>query len=68
MVEFLKKGNSYNFYRVLKLFYKELINKWVSAGDRASEFAEKGAKIVIILDNAFFHKKEEYLKIIETEM
>jgi transposase len=23
---------------------------------------------VIILDNASFHKKEEYLKIIETEM
>ena len=30
-VEFLKKGNSYNFYQVLKLFYKELINEWVSA-------------------------------------
>lgn len=67
-VEFIKKGNSHNFYQVLKLFYEELINEWVSAGNLASEFADKGAKIVIILDNTSFHKKEEYLKIIKTEM
>ena len=53
---------------MLKLFYKELIYEWVSAGNQASEFAEKGAKIVMVLDNASFHKKQEYLKIIETEM
>jgi transposase len=40
----------------------------VSAGNQASQFAEKGAKIVIVLDNASFHKKEEYLKKIEPEM
>jgi transposase len=40
----------------------------VEAGNQASQFAEKGAKIVIVLDNASFHKKEEYLKKIETEM
>lgn len=67
-VEFLNKGNSSNFYRVLKLFDQELINEWVSAGNQASEFAEKKAKIVIILDNASFHKKQEYLKKIETEL
>jgi len=67
-VEFLKKGNSHNFYKVLKIFYEQLINEWVSAGNQASEFAEKGAKIVLVLDHASFHKKEEYLKRIETEM
>ena len=64
----LKKGNSYNFYQVLKLFYEELINEWVSAENQASKFAEKGAKIVIILDNPSFPKKEDYLKRIEREM
>jgi transposase len=68
LVEFLNKGNSHNFYKVLIIFYEELINEWVSAGNQASEFAEKGAKIVIVLDNASFHKKEEYLKKNETEM
>ena len=53
---------------MLNLFYEELINEWVSAGNQASEFADKGAIIVIILDNASFHKKEEYLKKLETEM
>ena len=53
---------------MLKLFYEELINEWVLAGNKASEFAEKGAKIVIIIDNASFHKKEEYVKRLETEM
>ena len=47
---------------MLKLFYEELISEWESAGNQASEFAGKGAKIVIVLDNASFHKKEEYLK------
>ena len=53
---------------MLKLFYEELISEWVSAGNQASKFAGKGAKIVIVIDNASFHKKEEYLKKIETEM
>jgi hypothetical protein len=68
LVEFLNKGNSNNFYKVLKIIYRELINEWVEAGNQASQFVEKGAKIVIVLDNASFPKKEEYLKKIETEM
>jgi len=67
-VEFLDKGNANNFYQVLKSFYQELIHEWVLAGNQAEEFVEKGAKIVIILDNASFHKKEEYLKKIKAEM
>ena len=68
-VEFLNKGNSNNsFYKVLKIFYIELINEWVEAGNQGSQFAKKGAKIVIVLDKASFHKKEENLKNFETEM
>jgi transposase len=67
-VEFLDKGNSANFYKVLKIFYQELIHEWVEIGNQAKNFADKGAKIVIILDNASFHKKEEYIEKIEAEM
>ncbi len=67
-VEFVDKGNAENFDQVLRIFYKELINEWVEAGNQAKDFAEKGAKIVLILDNASFHKKEEYIKRIEAEM
>ncbi len=67
-VEFLDKGNAANFYKVLEIFYQELVNEWVEAGNQAKDFAEKGAKIVIILDNASLHKTEECIKKIETEM
>jgi hypothetical protein len=60
-VEFLDKGNTNNFYEVLKIFYKELVYEWVEAGNQAQDFEEKGAQIVIILDNASFHKKAECL-------
>lgn len=68
IIEFLEKGNADNFYNVLRIFYQELIYEWVEAGNQAENFAEKGAKIVIILDNASFHNKEEYINKIETEM
>jgi transposase len=67
-VEFVEKGNSESFYQVLKVFYQELKDEWVEAGKSLDEFEEKGAKIVIILDNASFHKKQEYLDKIEAEM
>jgi len=67
-VDFIDKSNSKSFYEVLKIFYEELLNEWVEAGNKREEFTQKGAKIVIILDNASFHKKEEYIQKIETEM
>lgn len=67
-VEFIDKGNADNFYKVLKIFYEEIVFEWVEAGNQAKDFAEKGAKIVIILDNASFHKKQEYINKIEAEM
>lgn len=67
-IEFLEKGNADNFYKVLKSFYQELIQEWVLAGNQAEDFAQKGAKIVVILDNASFHKKAEYIEKIVAEM
>jgi transposase len=67
-VEFIQKGDSETFYKVIKGLYKELTREWVEAGNRAEDFAEEGAKIIIIIDNASFHKKEEILKKIESEM
>ena len=64
-VEFLDKGNSSNFYKFFICSLK-WIYEWVEAGNQASDFAAKKAKIVIILEHASFHKKEEYLKKIET--
>jgi transposase len=67
-VEFVKKGNSETFYEVMKVFYAEAMREWVEDGNLAEEFEAKGPKIVIILDNASFHKKAEIIKQIEKEM
>lgn len=67
-IEFIKKGDSLSFYEVMKEFYKELLQEWVELGNDAKDFAKKGAKIVIILDNASFHKNQEIRQKIEAEM
>jgi len=67
-IEFVEKGNSESFYQVLKVFYQQLKEEWIEAGNSEEEFEKKGAKIVIILDNASFYKKQEYLDKIEVEM
>lgn len=50
------------------MFYQEIINEWVEAGNKKEDFTKNGAKIVVILDNASFHKKAEYIEKIEAEM
>lgn len=47
-VEFLDKGNSDNFYKVIKIFYQELIFEWVEAGNQASDFANKGNAFITV--------------------
>ncbi len=67
-VEFVKKGNSEIFYEVMQVFYKEAIKEWVEAGNEAEDFKGKGPEIVIILDNASFHKKAEIINKIKEEI
>ncbi|MEP0791838.1 MULTISPECIES: transposase, partial [Cyanophyceae] len=51
-----------------KFFMKKLINEWIEEGNQGQDFALRGAKVVIILDNASFHKKLDILKKIEEKM
>lgn len=67
-VEFLKKSNAESFCATFKLFYQSLVEEWVAAGNIKEDFEKNGPKIVIILDNASFHKKAEHLLKIESEM
>jgi len=67
-VYFLNKSNSESFYDVLQIFYQEVIEEWVDRGNRAEDFSVTRPKIVIILDNASFHKKQDCLDKIESEM
>ena len=68
LVDFVPKGNGDNFYLTLKTLYQEVKNEWISKGNQAEYFVSQGTKIIIILDNASFHKKEDILKKIAKEM
>jgi len=45
-----------------------VIQEWIDQGNEESDFTVSGPKIVIILDNASFHKKKDILIKIEREM
>lgn len=64
----IKKGDALTFYeQLIKL--NELVKKeWMAQGNKREDFAEKGVKILIILDNASFHKKPEILTDIEKNL
>ena len=44
------------------------VQEWRELGNQAEDFAKSGIKIVIILDNASFHKKKDILSKISAEM
>lgn len=64
----IKKGDSETFYQQLANFNESVKKEWISKENRAEEFQEKGPKILIILDNASFHKKQEILTDIENNL
>ncbi len=64
----IKKGNSETFYEQLKQLNNQVRQEWSSQGNNPQDFREKGPKIVIILDNASFHKKQEIIDKIESEL
>ncbi|BCL36963.1 IS630 family transposase [Nostoc sp. MS1] len=64
----IKKGNADVFYEQIKSLNNFLLQEWVEQGKSVEEFKDGSAKIVIILDNASFHKRKDILSKIESEM
>lgn len=64
----IKKGDADTFYEQLKFLNAFLLQEWIEKGNKPEDFISMGAKIVIILDNASFHKRKDILKKIELEM
>ena len=64
----IKKGDSETFYQQLKFLNNRVREEWVSKGNNTEDFIDKGPKIVIILDNASFHKKPEITDKIKSEL
>jgi transposase len=64
----IKKGNSETFYKQLTLLNEQICKEWEGQGNNPAEFHSNGPKIIIILDNASFHKKQDFLDKIEKEL
>jgi transposase len=64
----IKKGDSETFYNQLTNFFMEILEEWVKAGNLAENFLENGPKIIIILDNASYHKKQGIVNKIAQEL
>jgi transposase len=64
----IKKGDSQTFYEQLEKLNESLKKEWVNKGNNQEDFEKIGPKIIIILDNASFHKKKEILAKIEQNL
>jgi len=64
----IKKGNADVFYEQLKSLNNFLLQEWIEQGNPVETFKECSAKIVIILDNASFHKRKDILAQVNAEM
>ena len=64
----IKKGDADVFYEQLTLLYNLCRQEWVDQGNKIELFNDCAAKIVVILDNASFHKRKDIIEKIEKEM
>jgi transposase len=65
---FIKKGNADTFYEQLQQFLEWLTEEWIGQGNRREDFQRNGPKIIIVLDNASYHKRLDIREKIAAEM
>ena len=63
-----KRGEQNTFQEQINALNDSIVQEGRELGNKAENFAESGIKIVIILDNASFHKKKDILSKISAEM
>jgi transposase len=64
---FVKKGNADIFYEQLQQLNELIKQEWISKGNHPEDFSNYGPKIILILDNASFHKRKDILAKISEE-
>lgn len=65
---FIEKGNSESFYAQLEKIFEWVKTEWVAQGNSATDFLQQGPKILLVLDNASYHKKKTTLEEIEKQL
>ena len=65
---FIKKGNADIFLEQLQQFNELIKQEWVNKGNRPENFQSDGPGIILILDNASFHKRQDILSRVSKEL
>lgn len=65
---FIKQGNADTFYEQVQQLHEFVKNEWVAQGNLAEHFQRIGPKIIIILDNASYHKRLDIREQITKEL
>ena len=62
---FINKGDADSFFEQLEKLNKFVKQEWIQQGNKAELYERIGTRILIILDNASFHKRLDVLEKIE---
>lgn len=65
---FVDKGNSESFFEQLSKLNLFVKQEWVNQGNKLELYERTGPTILIILDNASFHKCQDTIKTIEQKL
>lgn len=65
---FISKGDGETFLEQLRKLNDFVKEEWVRKGHRSEDFEKKGPQVLIILDNASFHKRKDIAESIKKEL
>ena len=54
---FIQRGNADTFYEQVEQLHEFVKQEWVIQGNSSENFQQCGPKIVVVLDNASYHKR-----------
>jgi len=62
---FIDKGNADSFFEQLVKLNEFIKQEWVEQGNQAELYEKIGARVLVILDNASYHKRQDIIGKIE---
>ena len=62
---FIDKGNAESFFEQLEHLNEFVKQEWIEQGNRAEIYEKIGPRVLVILDNASYHKRQDIIDKIE---
>ncbi len=62
---FIDKGNADSFFEQLEKLNEFIRQEWVEQGNQAELYEKIGPRVLVILDNASYHKRQDIIQKIE---